>query len=227
MSLITDTGIIISNEDMEELQDLFLLDPSNNIPCSNDSKGDRYYREMELFDKYKGTVVERYVKSLNRKLSKVCVIIQEPGDTYPIHADIDDRFHLNLQSDNAYFIDFKTNISIPIETDRKVYLMNTGGLHSAVNFGLKRRLQIGATISLEYHNLKSPMSVNIHYNGKNKNYDYFYNFYVMPWLNLANKNKLINNYVKPKDSNLFVDIEEEQLESLKNAAGDNFEIIML
>lgn len=84
MSLIRDIGITVSKEDMEELQDLFLSDPANNIPCSNDSIGNRYYREMELFNKYKGTAVERYVKSLGKKLSKVCVIIQYPDVFRPL-----------------------------------------------------------------------------------------------------------------------------------------------
>ena len=71
----------------------------------NQSTGDFFYDPWILKDEYKGTVWETLYNSLPGAKGEARIIILDPGQAYTIHADIDDRYHLNILGDESFLID--------------------------------------------------------------------------------------------------------------------------
>jgi hypothetical protein len=181
----------------------------------NKPTGNFFYDSWVLKDEYRGTVWETLYESLPMSKGEARIIILDPGLCYQSHADIDDRYHLNILGDNCYLIDLVRETMHPLSRDGVWYDMDAGFLHTATNFGRCARIQLVIRKLLKKNNLlHDPVSVKLESTLDNKDYArYLFDNSVSPWLNQANKSGIINNFSYTREQVTF-DIEADKLNSL-------------
>jgi hypothetical protein len=203
-------------------------DACNHLPKEgmkttiNSPSGDFFYDPWVISDDYKGTVWETLYNSLPMSKGEARIIILDPGQCYQQHADIDDRYHLNITGDGCYLIDVVREQMHPLSQDGIWYDMDAGFLHTATNFGRRTRVQLVIRQLLKRNNLKDAIAVSIATNLDNTNHArYLFDNTVSPWLNSANKAGIINNFSYSPISVKF-NIEKDKLDSLKQVLPEEF-----
>jgi hypothetical protein len=180
----------------------------------NQPTGDFFYDPWVLKDEYKGTVWETLYNSLPVSKGEARIIILDPGQCYQEHADIDDRYHLNILGDSCYLIDLVREIMHPLSQDGIWYDMDASFIHTATNFGRRARVQLVVRKLLKKNKLREPVDVVISTEMSNTNYARFiFDNTMSPWLNAANKNGFINNFSYTPVTVKF-NIEKEQFSNL-------------
>lgn len=191
----------------------------------NQPTGDFFYDPWILKDEYKGTVWETLYNSLPVVKGEARIIILDPGLCYQIHADIDDRYHLNILGDNSYLINLVQVIMYPLSQDGIWYDMDASFLHTATNFGRKARVQLVVRKLLKKNKLSNPVEVSLVTSMDNPNHARFlFDNTMSPWFNEANKAGFINNFSQGAVSIKF-NIEQDKLESFKRMLPDEFKLI--
>jgi len=191
----------------------------------NQPTGDFFYDSWFLKDEYKGTVWETLYNSLPVTKGEARIIILDPGQAYQCHADIDDRYHLNLLSDESFLIDLMREQMYKLNQDGIWYDMDAGFLHTAANFGKRARVQLVVRKLLKKNKLTNPISIALTTTMTNVDHArYLFDNTVSIWLNEANKLGYIDNF---SYSSPFVklDIEQDKLDSLKHILPDEFKIL--
>ena len=153
------------------------------------------------------------------------IIILDPGQAYQCHADIDDRYHLNLLSDESFLIDLMREQMYKLNQDGIWYDMDAGFLHTAANFGKRARVQLVVRKLLKKNKLTNPISIALTTTMTNVDHArYLFDNTVSIWLNEANKLGYIDNF---SYSSPFVklDIEQDKLDSLKHILPDEFRLV--
>jgi hypothetical protein len=194
------------------------------LACSNDLRdritinepsGDFFYDPWNLKQAYRGTIWEKLYNSLPVPKGECRVIVLSPGDCYVSHADIDDRYHLNIQGNHCYLIDLDNEKMHSLQPDGIWYDMDAGRRHTASNFGRIFRVQLVIRKLLIRANLLNPVSVKLTANIKNKEHArYIFDDTLSVWLNYANKNKMISNF-KFGDGIVHFVTESSLIEELK------------
>lgn len=191
--------------------DNFLID--NKKQVLNEPTGDFFYDPWEIKKEYKNTCWEDILNSLPLDKGEARLIKLVPGESYMAHADIDDRWHLNLQGNLSYIIDLENEKMHLLKTDGFWYDMNAGRLHSATNYGSIDRYQIVVRKLLIKNVLKNPVRFKISVNSPDYDYRYKFDYIISPWLNNANKKGIITNFVYNSNYVMF-DIETELIDEL-------------
>jgi hypothetical protein len=191
----------------------------------NQPTGDFFYAPWIIKPELKGTVWEDILNSLPVEQGEARVIILKPGTSYYCHADADDRWHLNLQSEYGYLCDIDNSVMHLLNPDGIWYIMDAGRKHTAANFGHIDRIQLVVRQLLKKNNLKNPIGAKIVLKTNTSDFRYQFDSTVSPWLNRANKEGTINNF-KFINNEVSVDIEKDSLESLKNTLPDIFEVVL-
>jgi len=190
----------------------------------NKPTGRFFYDHWIIKDEFKDTVWDRILKTLPVNIGEARIIILEPATCYQIHADIDDRYHLNLQSENCYMIDISNNHIHEINLDGIWFEMNTSFLHSAVNFGRYQRIQLVVRKLLNDNKLNNPRTVKITTDVLSPdNRRFIFDQTLSPWLNLANKSGIISNF-KFSTEVVEFDIESSEIENLKKHTVKEFNL---
>jgi hypothetical protein len=190
----------------------------------NKPTGDFFYDPWILKDEYKGTVWETLYNSLPLVKGEARIIILDPGQCYQIHADIDDRYHLNVLGDNSYLVDLVRDIMHPLAQDGIWYDMDASFLHTATNFGRRARVQLVVRKLLKKNKLSNPVGVSLATSLENTNHARFlFDNTMSPWFNGANKIGFITNF-KQGNVSITFDIEQDKLASLKNILPEEFKI---
>jgi hypothetical protein len=115
--------------------------PSEEFRYSiNNPTGRFFYDPWIIKQDLIGSVWDQILKTLPFPVGEARIAILKFGTCYQSHADIDDRYHLNLQGESSYLIDIDNNKLHKLNTDGFWYLMDAGRLHSATNFGTQRCL---------------------------------------------------------------------------------------
>lgn len=188
----------------------------------NQPTGNFFYDSWVIKDEYKGTVWETLYNSLPVSKGEARIIILDPAQCYQIHADIDDRYHLNVLGEECYLIDLIREQMHKLEQDGIWYNMDAGFLHTAANFGRRARVQLVVRHLLRKNKLLNPVEVELTSSMKNTDDTRFvFDSTISPWLNEANKQGYINNFSYLATSVKF-NIEHDKLESLKNALPTEF-----
>ena len=191
----------------------------------NQSTGDFFYDPWVLKDEYKNTVWETLYNSLPVNKGEARIIILDPNQCYQIHADIDDRFHLNILGENSYLIDLVRDILHPLTADGIWYNMDAGFLHTASNFGRCARVQLVVRQLLKKNKLNEPVEVALSTTIADTNDARFlFDNKLSPWFNEANKLGYINNFSYSPIGVKF-NIEKNKLDSLKHILPKEFEIL--
>lgn len=116
----------------------------------NRATGHWLYDSYEISDEWKDTEFENLLNSLPFSIGEARLMKLSFGDCYSAHADVDDRLHMNLISnEHSYLIDLTETRMYPLLPDGKLYRMNGGKVHTAVNFGSTDRIQLVIRIPLE------------------------------------------------------------------------------
>jgi len=189
------------------------LRESINMPTGN-----FFYDPWEIKPEYKGTVWEELLNPLTN-ICEARIIILNSETCYTKHADIDDRYHLNLNGDEGYLINLETLDMHHLVQDGIWYDMNAGILHTATSFGEEVRIQLVVRKLLLRNDLKDPVTISILPGGKNPRYTF--DNVLSPWLNYANKQGKINNF-RGDNLNVIFDIDKEYLGELANIMPKEF-----
>jgi hypothetical protein len=206
-------------------------DACNHLPKDemktpiNYPTGNFFYDPWVLKDEYKGTVWEILYNSLPVTKGEARIIILDPGQAYQSHADIDDRYHLNILGSKSYLIDLENNQMYFLDANGIWYDMDAGQIHTATNFGRTARIQLVIRKLLLNNVLKDPLPVTIQTTLKNLDQARFiFDNTISPWLNFANKRKYINNFSYTNNQASF-NIEESVLYILKNILPEEFVLV--
>jgi hypothetical protein len=191
----------------------------------NQPTGNFFYDPWVLKAEYVGTVWETLYNSLPAVKGEARIIILDPNQCYQIHADIDDRYHLNILGEECYLMDLVREQMYRLEQDGIWYNMDAGLLHTATNFGRRARVQLVVRHLLKSNKLIDPVEVSVSTTISNTDDSRFlFDSHVSPWLNEANKLGFINNFSYTPISVKF-NLERSKLESLKNMLPNEFKII--
>lgn len=171
----------------------------NGKTSLNSPSGDFFYDPWTIKKEYIGTVWETILNTLDVVQGEARLIVLQPGETYMAHADIDDRYHLNITGNNSFLIDISKQKMISTISDGIWYEMDAGRIHSATNYGEIPRAQLVVRKLLRRSKLVDPVHITI--SPVTKSYDYRYQFdnHISPWLNQLNNEKKINNFTYYED----------------------------
>jgi len=181
--------------------------------------GDFFYDPWVLLEEYKNTVWESIWNSLPIDTGQARIIVMESPSCYTQHADIDDRYHLNLSGDQDYLIDLDNQQMHKLVKDGVWYEMDAGRLHTAISVGEHTRMQLVVRKLLTRNVLNDSVSVKITAGGSNPRYSFDNTMSV--WLNRASKNKTISNF-KQSETSVYFDVEQSSLEELKSIVPNEF-----
>jgi hypothetical protein len=190
----------------------------------NQPTGEFFYDPWVIKPEFKNTIWESILNSLPYNQGEARIITLKPGTAYCCHADADDRWHLNLQSEFGFICDLDHNVMHRLSTDGYWYNMNAGEKHTAANFGSVDRIQLVVRQLLNKNKLVDPIFVKIVTKVQTVDFRYQFDNTISPWLNIANKKAIINNFKFINDEVSF-NIERNNLESLKTIVPNIFEVI--
>ena len=191
----------------------------------NQPTGSFFYDPWVLKDEYKGTAWETLYNSLPVSKGEARIIVLKSNQCYQIHADIDDRYHLNIQGEACYLIDLVRDQMFPLEQDGIWYNMDAGFLHTAANFGRRARIQLVVRHLLKKNKLVEPVEVTLSTTISNTNDSRFiFDNTLSPWFNEANKLGFINNFSYSTLGVKF-DIEKNKLDSLEHVLPTEFKLL--
>lgn len=166
-------------------QDIVLNKPTGNF----------FYDPWEIKLEYVDTVWAEILESLQVPYGEARVILLEPATNYHIHADIDDRYHLNISGDSSYLIDFNTHELHLLEANGNWYTMDAGRMHSAANFGKHFRVQLVVRQLLTNSAIDNAVHVKLYSDTLDiDNARFAFDNIISPWLNKTNKKGALANF---------------------------------
>jgi hypothetical protein len=191
-----------------------------NQPISN-----FFYDSWTIKNEYKNTVWEILYNSLPISKGEARIIILDPARCYQIHADIDDRYHLNILGEQCYLMDLVKEKMYLLEQDGIWYDMDAGFLHTATNFGRCARVQLVVRKLLNNNKLKNPIEITLSTTITNADDARFvFDNKLSPWFNFANKSGFINNFSHSPMIIKF-NIEKDKIDLLKQVLTAEFKIV--
>lgn len=202
--------------------------PSEDFRYTINQPMNRYfYDPWEIKPEFKGTVWEDVLATLPFAIGEARIAILKYGSAYQIHADIDDRYHLNLQEESSYLIDLENEKMHKLMTDGFWYLMDAGRLHTATNFGRCARVQIVVRKLLDERLLHDPVSIILSSSGYSKDDARFlFDNTLSTWLNRANKRGLIDDF-KFSTNKVTFRLEKSAIDDLKSRLISGFTMEIL
>jgi hypothetical protein len=200
--------------------------PSRDMKTTiNQPTGNFFYDPWVIKDEYKGTVWETLYNSLPVSKGEARIIILKSNQCYQIHADIDDRYHLNIHGEECYLIDLVREQLHKLEQDGFWYNMDAGMLHTATNFGRRARIQLVVRQLLKKNKLINPISIALSTTISNPDDARFmFDNTLSPWFNEANKLGYLTNFAYSSPFIKF-DLEADKLDYFKNILPSEFKIL--
>lgn len=221
MFMITQTNYFVNDSIRKDLESAD-IDVVFKLPL-NEPTGDFFYDPWTIKEQYKGTIWDKLVSTLPSHIGEARLIKLEPGQAYRSHADIDDRYHFNIQGERSFVIYTDANLIYPQEESSYWADMNAGEIHSAVNTGRIDRIQLVVRKLLNKNVLTDPLHVTMTIKDLNPDYRYVFDELYSPWLNAANKNNIVNRFTYNNDCVSF-NIESGHLEEFKLIESSYFNI---
>ena len=210
---------------IQEACDAALNDTSKNT--INQTNGSFFYDGWVIKPEYQGTVWEKILDTLPFPIGEARVIVLKPGQCYQGHADIDDRYHLNLSGSVSFLIDIDNKAMYETDQDGMWYLMDASPRHSAANFGQVPRLQLVVRKLLTRNTLLDPVSVKLNVVRLDPlDARFEFDQIISPWLNQASKKSLITDF-NYSGTSVMLKIERHAVEALKQLAFPEFELEVL
>ena len=192
----------------------------------NCKTGDFFYDPWIVSTQFKNTVWKEILNSLPIDIGQARLIKLKPEECYRSHADIDDRYHLSIISDNAYLVDLDNNTMYPTVVDGRWYLMNAGKRHSAINFSGQTRIQLVIRQLLIPGDIENPQIVKLSLESNITNFRYVFDDILSPWLNKINKQGHLNNFQIISESDVSFVIDKSCVSELFEICPPEFKIIL-
>lgn len=170
------------------------IDKTKNVKNSiNTPSGDPFYSPWQIKEEYKNTPLGECLDMLG-PIGEARLVTLEPGTCYYKHADIDDRYHLTLTGDNSFMIDIEEDKIFRTSVDNKFYLLDAGKVHTAVNAGPNRRLQLVVRKLLGKNYIKNKILIKITLDGKVDYTRHLFDNHFSKWANKQVKLGNLNNF---------------------------------
>lgn len=212
--------------DLNLLKDAVSKIDNNEFKTSlNVPTGDFFYDLWTIKSEFKDTVWEDLLNSLPFDKGEARIIVLKPGTSYYCHADADDRWHLNLQSEFGFICDIDQSIMHKLLPDGNWYEMNAGRRHTAANFGSIDRIQLVVRQLLKKNKLLDPVAVKIIAKTQTVDFRYQFDNTVSLWLNDANKKSIVCDF-KFIETEVSFKVEKTSLQSLIEIVPDIFEVVV-
>lgn len=187
----------------------------------NQPTGNFFYDPWEILPEFKETAIATAIEALPFPVGEARLVKLEPGKCYFSHADIDDRYHLNLTGTYSTLHDFENNISYPLTQDGIWYEMDAGKIHTAINAGEYPRVQLLVRKLLQRNSLEKPVTISVEPQGTNPRF--VFDNTISPWLNRAVKQSKINNF-HSNGKSITVDIDDKYLDEFLKICPKNFTV---
>lgn len=188
----------------------------------NQPTGKFFNNPWTVKPEYSGTVWESLLDSLPKDKGEARLIKLEPGEAYPSHADIDDRWHLNLTGNHCYLIDLEQERMHPIELG-KWYSMDAGIKHTAANFGSETRIQLVVRKLLPLPDIHKPVDIVITLKEIVGDRRFIFDDIISPWLNRAYKLGIVDNF-HGEDLVASFTVEADYVPELQTLVSDYFNL---
>jgi len=198
---------------------IYHFDQMKNV--LNFPTGNFFYDEWSLKEEVKDTPLGNILSTLDFPIGEARLIILESMRCYTQHADIDDRFHINLAGDGGYLLDLDDNVIYPTYADAIWYEMDTSKVHTAISCGETSRYQLVVRKLLQNNQLNKSKTVKIRLAGSNPRYKF--DNTLSSWLNYANKKGLLTNF-KIEEKGCSFELEENNLIDLEYITPREFKI---
>lgn len=217
--MLVPTYYTISNELLQEA--------NNSLPevgarlALNEPSGGFFTDHWVIKPEFKGTVWEKILDSLSEPKGEARLIKMGPGECYPSHADIDDRWHLTITGNHSFLIDLDSTTMYPTDPTGRWYLMDAGKRHSAANFGSENRIQLVVRKLLPLGMIDNPVDITIRLKVVNYDYRFVFDDIVSPWLNSAFKRGIVNHFEMATHS-VKITISKEYIDDLKETIKEYF-----
>jgi hypothetical protein len=198
--------------------------PITGSTVLNEPLGDFFYDTWKIKDLYKDTIWQQVLDTLPMSIGQARIIKMEPGDSYMAHADIDNRWHLNLTGEQAYLIDLDNRVMHECVRDNHWAYMDAGRIHAATNYGSVSRLQL--VVREPLRRSRQPVDlISISMEAAYEQPDFRYKFdkIFSPFLNRANQQYKLADFAHTTFSVNFK-LERELLEEFKQLVNADFKI---
>jgi hypothetical protein len=159
---------------------------TDEVVVLNKHNGNFFYGHWTIKDEFKDTAWEKILDSLPYPIGEARIITLKPGESYQSHADIDNRWHLNLTGEQSFLIDLEAETMFKCHRDNHWYFMLTDRLHTACNFGSIPRLQLVVREPLRKSVEYNFVSVSITQAVPAPENHYKFDNIFSPWLNRIN-----------------------------------------
>jgi len=191
----------------------------------NQPTGKFFYDPWVIKDEFKNTIWESILETLPTDIGEARIICLKPGRCYQSHADIDDRYHLNISGDSySYLVNLETDTMYKIIKDNFWYTIDTSPKHSAINFGKEDRVQLVVRHLLKDCKFKNFVDIKISIDKLNDDDSRFLmDEQLSPWLNKKSKSKQLTNFDFTAKSISFR-LDAELLDEIKSIVPSTFNL---
>ena len=221
--MLTPTHYTVDNQ--------LILRALNNIPVNtfrftiNEPTGDFFYDPWTLSNEFVDTAWGELYDSLSMPDKGEARIIKlNGGECYISHADIDDRYHLNLTGEKCYLINLNNESMHSLQCDGVWYTMDANPKHTACNFGNKIRYQLVIRKLLNKVLLEDPISVTLITDIDKDDARYLFDNTLSGPLNYANKHKLMSDF-KLLSNGVSFSIDKSIYQEILNILPKEFKIV--
>ena len=199
--------------------------PITGSTVLNEPTGDFFYDTWKIKDLYKDTIWQQVLDTLPYTIGQARIIKMEPGESYMAHADIDNRWHLNLTGEQSYLIDLDNQAMHECTRDNHWAYMDASRIHAATNYGSISRLQLVVREPL-FKSRQPADLVSISMEPAYEQHDFRYKFdkIFSPFLNRANQKYKLSDFAHTTFSLKFK-LERELLEEFKQLITPEFKVI--
>ena len=191
----------------------------------NEPTGDFFYDTWTIKDLYKDTIWQQVLDTMPMSIGQARIIKLAPGESYMAHADVDNRWHLNLTGEQSYLIDLDEKVMYECVRDNRWAYMDASQIHAATNYGSIPRLQL--VVREPLRRSRHPVDlVSISIEAAYEQHDFRYKFdkIFSPFLNKANQRYKLADFAHTTFT-LSFKLERELLEEFKELITPEFTVI--
>lgn len=194
----------------------------------NRQTGRFFYDPWQLREEYRDTVWAELLDALPQPIGEARIIILQSQTCYTSHADIDNRYHLNIQGERSYLIDLDHDRTYPLLQDCTWYTMDASHLHTAANFGRGYRVQLVVRQLLTSSKIMDPIHCRIHsHRFGSEDSRFIFDNRLSSWLNLADKQGQLSDFDFTDSTGVEFRIASSQFEQLDQLVGTDFRLEIL
>ncbi len=212
--MLTDLNIEVDLENLIKDLDKAVWDQKNR--CSlNKPTGNWLFDDYVILPQWKDSAFDQLLSNLPFRVGEARLMKLTPGTCYPCHSDLDDRYHLNLISnDQCYLINLETQTMYPVKADGKIYYMNANLLHTATNFGDTDRIQLVIRKPFDRIPDEGMIEMTVKFVNPKFNFRYEFDQQVSPLLGKLAKEKELSWFEPTSETNMIVKTTQEGINEL-------------